>query len=90
MKSMPQVTNNLKPRNPQDVPAIDLEALGAIESAIGYGNETMIDEIFSQLNSYSYSGEDVEFIEVLGKNIEEKNYEVVSELIDTYINLKSS
>ena len=66
--------------------AIPSTAFGA--EIIEEDNEA-IDSIYKALSSNVYVTDDMEFLEVLGKNVSIKDYDAINDLIETYFNLKS-
>lgn len=48
-----------------------------------------VEGLFGELSDGKHSGDDTDFLGVLRENIEGKNFEAISELVHTYIDLKS-
>ena len=67
---------------------IDIEELKELERAVNDMNDADIDKIFDKISEKEYVTDDMEFLEVLGKGVADKNYDQLEELIDTYYSLK--
>ena len=67
---------------------IDIEELKELEKAVNDMNDADIDKIFDKISEKEYVTDDMEFLEVLGKGVADKDYDQLEELIDTYYSLK--
>ncbi|MBO6166376.1 MAG: response regulator [Eubacterium sp.] len=67
---------------------IDIEELKELEKAVNDMNDADIDKIFDKISEKEYVTDDMEFLEVLGKGVADKDYDQIEELIDTYYSLK--
>ena len=68
---------------------IDTYVLRTLKDAVIEEDNEAIDSIYKTLSSNVYVTDDMEFLEVLGKNVSIKDYDAINDLIETYFNLKS-
>ena len=68
---------------------IDTHVLRTLKDAVIEEDNEAIDSIYKALSSNVYVTDDMEFLEVLGKNVSIKDYDAINDLIETYFNLKS-
>ena len=68
---------------------IDTHVLRTLKDAVIEEDNEAIDSIYKTLSSNVYVTDDMEFLEVLGKNVSIKDYDAINDLIETYFNLKS-
>lgn len=67
---------------------IDIEELKELKAAVDDMNNDEIDRIFEKISEKEYVTDDMEFLEVLGKGVTDKDYDQLEDLIETYYNLK--
>ena len=67
---------------------IDIEELKELKAAVDDMNNAEIDRIFEKISEKEYVTDDMEFLEVLGKGVTDKDYDQLEDLIETYYNLK--
>ena len=85
--------NKESDKKPEQKPAvskliIDTEDLRIMQEAVLDRDDKSIDSVFEKITEKEYVTDDMEFLEVLGKGVADKDYDQLSELIDTYFNLK--
>ncbi|SEF48331.1 Signal transduction histidine kinase [Eubacterium ruminantium] len=69
---------------------VDIDALMRMDNlAVNKDIDEIRKEYDDLMNSNDYSGDDMDFLSVLGENIKYENFENISELVHTYIDLKS-
>ena len=68
---------------------IDTAVLRNLKDAVLVEDNEAIDSIYMMLSAKTYVTDDMEFLEVLGKNVRIKDYDAINDLIETYFNLKS-
>ena len=85
-----------KEEEPEETPAeetaplmIDTAVLRNLKDAVLVEDNEAIDSIYMMLSAKTYVTDDMEFLEVLGKNVHIKDYDAINDLIETYFNLKS-
>ena len=85
-----------KKEEPEETPAeetaplmIDTAVLRNLKDAVLVEDNEAIDSIYMMLSAKTYVTDDMEFLEVLGKNVHIKDYDAINDLIETYFNLKS-
>ncbi|HBZ03177.1 MAG TPA: hypothetical protein DEO83_05125, partial [Lachnospiraceae bacterium] len=69
---------------------IDINTLRSMREATYLEDISLIKKLYKEICTGEYGGEDMEFLGVLGKSIEKKDYVEINELLGTYISLKSS
>ena len=67
---------------------IDFEILDIMMNAVNAKDEELLRESLGRINEESYAAEDTEFVEVLSENVESGNLAAVTDLIETYKELK--
>ena len=73
----------------QESDLMDIDGLMLIDKYAKDENIEKIREEYDKLMMITYSSDDKDFLDVLGENIKEENYENISELVHTYLDLKS-
>ena len=69
--------------------SIDLHLLKELKTAILKDDKTKIDILMKEINSFDYSGENVDFVDVFNKAYLEMDFDAMSELILTYLELNA-
>ena len=67
---------------------IDIEVLSAMKGHAELKDPDLFEQDITKIEKYIYGAEDMDFIHALKDAVESENYEVVLELIGTYIDLK--
>ena len=68
---------------------IDQDILRDIGQKAAVGDSDGIIEDYEKLCNFTYAGENIDFMNALRESIENGDYAAISEMVDTYINLKS-
>ncbi len=68
---------------------IDVRMLRSMQSSLEVGDMQEVIRIYETIRAVDYSGEDAEFMEVLGEQIKGQNADQIQDLLATYISLRS-
>ena len=69
---------------------ISIEKLRSMREATYIEDISIIKSLYSEICTGEYGSEDIDFLNVLGESIDNKDYVEINELLGTYISLKSS
>jgi len=71
------------------VEGIDIRMLRSMQASLEVGDMQEVKRIYETIRSADYTGEDAEFMEVLGEQITGQNADQIQDLLATYISLRS-
>ena len=74
----------------ESVKIININTLRSMREATYLEDLSLIKKLYREICTGEYGSEDMEFLNVLGKSIENKDFVEINELLGTYISLKSS
>ncbi len=81
--------NNVAAADAAIAETIDQDILRDIGQKAAVGDSDGIIEDYEKLCNFTYAGENIDFMNALRESIENGDYAAISEMVDTYINLKS-